>query len=102
MTKILIALVVGVIIVGYFLLKRGKKPESFPDLIARQGEQKRIAKAAIRTALVAQQKITNDEVQKLLGISDATATRYLQELESENIIRQVGDVGSGVYYEKAS
>ena len=45
-------------------------------------------------------QLTNDDVQKLLGVSDATATRYLEELEKEGRIRQVGREGRGVHYEK--
>ncbi len=45
-------------------------------------------------------KITNDEVEKLLHISDATATRYLQALEKENKIKQTGVTGKAVFYEK--
>lgn len=44
--------------------------------------------------------ITNDLVQDELGVSDATATRYLNELEKEGILKQVGDSGQGVYYQK--
>ncbi|MFA6536311.1 MAG: hypothetical protein WCT25_02665 [Candidatus Paceibacterota bacterium] len=45
-------------------------------------------------------KISNDEAEKLLRVSDATATRYLEVLERENRIRQVGKIGQGVFYEK--
>jgi|SRR3989338_1230275 len=45
-------------------------------------------------------KITNDEVEKLLHVSDATATRYLSALEKEGRIRQVGKTGAGVVYTK--
>lgn len=34
--------------------------------------------------------ITNDDVEKLLHVSDATATRYLQELEKGGRITQAG------------
>jgi len=34
------------------------------------------------------------------AVSDATATRYLEELEKEGFIRQVGRTGRHVYYEK--
>jgi ribosomal protein S25 len=44
--------------------------------------------------------ITNNEVADFLHVSDATATRYLQVLENENKIRQVGKTGKGVRYEK--
>lgn len=44
-------------------------------------------------------KITNNDVEKLLGVADSTATRYLDELEKEGKIKQVGKTGKGVYYE---
>lgn len=43
-------------------------------------------------------KVTNDEVQKLLRISHATATRYLTILKKEGKIRQVGKTGKAVVY----
>jgi len=45
-------------------------------------------------------KITNDEVEKFLHVSDATATRYLSQLEKENRIKQVGKTGKAVMYQK--
>ena len=42
--------------------------------------------------------ITNDEVEKLLHVSDATATRYLSALEKEGKIQQVGKTGKAVEY----
>lgn len=44
--------------------------------------------------------ITNDEVEKLLHVSDATATRYLTILKKENKIKQIGKTGKGVSYSK--
>lgn len=43
-------------------------------------------------------KVTNDEVEKLLHVSDATATRYLEQLEKEGKIKQVGKTGQNVSY----
>ena len=54
----------------------------------------------IMMALTTKNKITNDEVEKLLHVSDATATRYLSALEKEGRIRQVGKTGHGVVYSK--
>ena len=42
-------------------------------------------------------RITNDEAQKELGVSDATATRYLDELEKDNKIIQQGSQ-KGTFY----
>ena len=44
--------------------------------------------------------ITNDEVEKLLHVSDATATRYLSQLEKQGKIKQSGKTGKGVTYIK--
>ena len=46
------------------------------------------------------ERVKNDDVQELLGVSDATATRYLDEMEKDGKIRQVGEAGRHVYYEK--
>ncbi len=45
-------------------------------------------------------KITNDEVEKLLHVSDSTATRYLAILKKEGKIKQNGKTGKWVYYTK--
>ncbi|MFZ2831789.1 MAG: helix-turn-helix domain-containing protein [Minisyncoccia bacterium] len=47
-----------------------------------------------------QTTITNNEVEKLLHVSDATATRYLSTLEKEGKIKQSGKTGKGVSYSK--
>ena len=54
----------------------------------------------IMTELEKKGKVTNDEVEKLLHVSDATATRYLSVLEKEGKIKQVGKTGMGVVYTK--
>ena len=73
------------------------------DLVAANAKiqatkQKRLDKIMAR--LSEKGKITNDEVEKLLRVSDATATRYLDALEKENRIKQTGTTGTGVFYEK--
>ena len=47
-----------------------------------------------------QTEITNDEVEKLLHVSDATATRYLAELEKRGKVGHVVTTGRGVKYVK--
>lgn len=55
--------------------------------------------ARLREHIARAKRVTNDEVEELLGVSDATATRYLEALEQEGYLRQVGEQGRGVYYE---
>jgi predicted HTH transcriptional regulator len=42
--------------------------------------------------------MTNHEVRKMLGVSDSAAERYLQELESDGKIQQIGTTGQSVSY----
>ena len=67
-------------------------------LVTQLRKQKKLLKIM---ALFAKQKsITNDDVEKLLHVSDATALRYLTQLKKENKITQVGKTGQGVTYTK--
>ncbi len=54
----------------------------------------------VMAMFLVQKKITNDQVEKLLHISDSTATRYLAILKKEGKIKQNGITGKWVYYSK--
>lgn len=60
--------------------------------------KKEEAKRKILDLFVSKDKISNNDVEKMLGVSDATATNYLEELENEVKIIQNGDTGRGVFY----
>jgi Fic family protein len=45
-------------------------------------------------------EISNDMIQSAVGVSDATATRYLDELEKQGIIKQLDKTGKYTRYEK--
>lgn len=61
----------------------------------RSRKQQKLAK--IMEFVAKHKKITNDKVQKLLRVSDATATRYLSELEKQGKIKQVGTKKGSFY-----
>ena|SRR3989344_2458970 len=42
--------------------------------------------------------ISNSEIRKTLGVSSRTAVRYLDELEAEGKVEQVGKIGHAVTY----
>lgn len=54
----------------------------------------------IMTLFLKQSSITNNEVREFLHVSDATAERYLNTLEKENRIKQVGKTGKAVSYSR--
>lgn len=45
-------------------------------------------------------EINNSDIRKLLNVSDTTACRYLNDLETEGLIKQIGSDGPKVYYKK--
>jgi len=63
-------------------------------------ERKRKKLDKIMTLFEANPQVTNKDIQKALRISSATATRYLDILERENRIKQVGSTGKSVFYTK--
>jgi len=63
-------------------------------------QRKRTKLNKIITLFEANSQITNTDVQKLLRVSSATAVRYLDILENENRITQVGNTGKAVFYTK--
>ena len=87
--------ILGLIIggAGVRLLMRSKKFQLNPE----QSEQKQ--KHIQEVLELAKQKgeIKNDDIQYALGVSDATATRYLDELEKDGKLTQSGS-GKGIIY----
>ncbi|MCX6717909.1 MAG: helix-turn-helix domain-containing protein [Candidatus Taylorbacteria bacterium] len=104
--NIIILIIAGIIAValGYWLGKRKFLNETRvkqKSLIEKQAEEKKLNLEAILGLMESgNQPLTNNYVEQMLGISDATAERYLQELENEGLVRQVGNTGKDVFYEK--
>jgi len=59
-----------------------------------------IKKQKIINYLDNHEMIVNDDVEKLLNVSDSLATKYLQMLEDDGKIIQIGERGRYVYYIK--
>lgn len=101
--KYLIIFLVGLIgvYVGRSLALRrgmGKRKNAYNRATTAVEKRKHEAKDKILTLFAKQERITNNDVEKLLDVSDATATRCLQELEDEGVIQQHGKEGRGVFY----
>ena len=88
-------------VVGLLLGRNRKaKAGSTETLIERQGGEKAAHKERILTMFETKTRLTNNDVEKALGVSDSTATRYLEELEKVGKVRQVGTTGRDVQYER--
>ena len=109
----ILGVTVGIVIVWFFA--RSKKQqhsnilknigisnsEKVSELVKKQAVEKEKNMQRILKLLEGNNKATNDDVEKLLGVSNATAERYLNELEKEGVLRQIGDTGRNVFYQKS-
>ena|SRR3989338_3510330 len=97
----LLGLMIGAILATLFIRQRTVKSG-----IAMYTEQRTTEKQERKNKIIAFAKekstISNDDVQSLLNISDATATNYLQELERDGALKQIGTQGRYVRYTKAN
>ena len=88
----IILIIVGVIIGSYFGMGKNE------GLIFGQGKRKRENKVKILEFFKNREKITNNDVEKLCGVSHATAERYLDQLEKDGKLTQHGKIGQSVFY----
>ena len=100
--NIFIVFIVGMlgVVVGMFLAtrQRSRRIAALTMHNRQASARKEKRKEKIITLFKDKKRITNNDVESLLGVSDATATRYLQELEEVGTVRQRGKK-KGVYYE---
>ena len=63
-------------------------------------EKKELAKEKIMRLFASREKISHRDVVTALNASKNSAVRYLDELEEDGKIKQVGKTGQGVFYIK--
>jgi len=93
---LIIILVVGIAIGAYF---SEQKKGSAGGAGAGEDPEWAEKQTKILALFETKSQIKNDDVENLLGVSDATSTRYLQKLEDKKLIVQRGE-GKGTYYER--
>ena len=89
---ILLAFALG-LIAGYFIWKRSRTIRNNA-----QDKKKQQNKLKILEYAQKHKRLTNDVVEQITGVSDATATRYLEELEQQGKLKQIGS-GKHTYYQ---
>lgn len=97
MTQFIIFIIIGLagILVGYFLAVRRKARKNAVD---RRDEAKDENMRKLREYIAGKETVSNDEAERFLGVSDATAERYLGELEKEGALKQIGKTGRSARY----
>ena len=91
-TLVIITALVGIAL-GMYIARRNKG-----GLISEQETRKAENKQKILAFVQERGKIQNNDVEKLAGVSNATAERYLNELEREGKLVQHGTIGQSVFY----
>lgn len=103
----LIAGIVVATVVCVVWMKMVKKPTPLDsdasngarrDLMAEAKEKHAEIMVKLGEYLKDKTEVTNDEVQNFLGVSDASAERYLDELESQGKLTQIGKTGVSTHY----
>ena len=110
MGQVLLFIIALVIIIVFFVLVISRR-EAWKHGTGTGEEFVGICKSAIETALQKEARkqkalamiqerdeVSNSEIRKALGVSSRTAVRYLDELEKERKVEQVGKIGHGVIY----
>jgi predicted HTH transcriptional regulator len=87
-------------VVAVLVMRKKKLDNNTPNLLARQAKDKQEHLQKILDFMQGKDKVTNNDIQSLLGVSDKTAERYFNELEAQGVVKQVGEAGKGVYYVK--
>jgi predicted HTH transcriptional regulator len=91
---VLILAILAGIALGIYLAHR----KANGGFIAEQTAKKTENKQKILTFVQEHGKVQNNDVEKLVGVSNATAERYLDELEKEGKLIQHGTIGQSVFY----
>ena len=94
----IIGVVVGGVVVWLLIKNRVSSEGGLSQINVAKRERVEENKAKIVAMLREKGSVTNNDIERAVGVSDATATRYLQELEDEGKIEQVGTEGRFVKY----
>jgi len=111
-------LIIVVVVIGYAVFAMRKKENTIisseervgacshnvrtqkfqASLIFGQMKRKQENKAKILEFLKDNEKVTNNDVERICKVSHATAERYLNQLEKDGKLTQHGKIGQNVFY----
>ena len=92
----ILGFVLGAVVV-YFGMRR-RTVSGIASYVQDQQSEKQGRKEKILAMIREKGSTTNNDVETALGVSDASASNYLQELEREGKIEQIGERGRFVAY----
>lgn len=93
----LLGFVLGAAVVYFMINKRAN--DDIASYVQNQQSEKQKRKDRILVMIREKGNVSNNDVETAFSVSDASATNYLQELEREGQIEQVGGRGRFVSYQ---
>lgn len=91
----ILGIIAGLAIAQFLPKKQTKIGKKVQEQISAKEERKR----KIIVHLRKHGAQSNNDIEKLLKVSDATVTNYLQELEDQGKVEQIGEKGRFVKYQ---
>lgn len=98
MTQIIL-IIIGIVIIAILLTRKGReKVVGICAVVLGQDVRKSVNKEKIGALLKERGPLSNADIRETLGISERSVVRYMDELEREGKVEQVGNTGRGVMY----
>lgn len=98
MTQIILIILGIAIVVILFSRKTREQVYGICATALDQTVRKNANKEKILTLLAERREASNSDIREALGVSERSAVRYMDELEREGKVEQVGNTGRGVTY----
>lgn len=99
MTSLIIASIALVLAIALLLtLQQTREPMVGMCATALDQTVRKNANKAKVLELLSSDELSNTDIRTALGVSRNTVVRYMDELEAEGRVEQVGDTGRGVRY----
>jgi len=99
---VIVIVVVGLMITFLLTYRKTREPMVGICMAALDQTVRKNANKAKVLELLQEKEMTNTDIRDALGVSRNTVVRYMDELEAEGRVEQVGTTGRGVLYRAIS
>ncbi len=91
-------LIIAVLLVLLFSRQVREQAVGICNFTMEQSVKKSQNKQKILSLFEKEKSLSNEEIRDALGVSYRSVTRYMDDLEEEGKVRQIGETGRGVVY----
>ena len=98
MTQIILIVIIVVLVILLFVKSIRQKIVGICQSALNQTISKNSNKQKILDLLGEKNQLSNTEIRDAIGVTDRTVVNYMDQLEKESKVEQVGSTGRGVFY----